>query len=30
MNFNAKFASSLNELINEIRVEEGKRTRAMV
>src|SRR6202162_213129 len=28
MNLNAKFASSLNELINEIRVKKGKRTRA--
>jgi hypothetical protein len=28
MNVNSKFASSLNELIHEIRVEEGKRTRA--
>jgi hypothetical protein len=30
MKVNAKFASSLNELINEIRVKEGKRTRATV
>src|ERR1700674_4232587 len=30
MNVNAKFASSLNELINEIRVKKGKRTRATV
>jgi hypothetical protein len=30
MNLNAKFASSLNELINEIRVKKGKRTRATV
>jgi hypothetical protein len=28
MNVNAKFASSLNELINEIRVKKGKRTQA--
>jgi hypothetical protein len=27
MNLKAKFASSLNELINEIRVKKGKRTR---
>jgi hypothetical protein len=30
MNINAKFASSLDELINEIRVKKGKRTRATV
>jgi hypothetical protein len=30
MNVNAKFASSLNELINQIRVKKGKRTRATV
>jgi hypothetical protein len=30
MKVNPKFASSLNELINEIRVKEGKRTRAAV
>src|ERR1700682_6099675 len=30
MNVNAKFASSLNELIHEIRVKKGKRTRATV
>jgi hypothetical protein len=30
MNVNAKFASSLNELINEIRVKKDKRTRATV
>jgi hypothetical protein len=29
-NVNAKFASSLNELINEIRVKKDKRTRATV
>jgi|SRR6267143_135045 len=30
MNVNAKFASSLNQLIHEIRVKKGKRTRATV
>jgi hypothetical protein len=30
MNVNAKFASSLNELINEIRVKKGKRTGSTV
>src|SRR5260370_21336822 len=30
MNLNAQFASSLNELIHEIRVKKGKRTQATV
>jgi hypothetical protein len=30
MNVNAKVASSLNQLVNEIRVKKGKRTRATV
>jgi hypothetical protein len=30
MNVNAKVRSSLNQLVNEIRVEKGKRTRATV
>jgi hypothetical protein len=30
MNVNTKFTSSLNELINEIRVKKGKGTRAAV
>jgi hypothetical protein len=30
MNVNAKFASSLNEQVNEIQVKKGKRTRATV